>query len=56
MTKSKEFTYKELKAECLQLGLKTQFNVVSYLIGRNGFVDETDWNLIRELFMNNVVS
>lgn len=55
MTKSKEFTYEELKAECLQVGLKTQFNVVSYLIGYNGFVDATDWNLIIELYMNGVV-
>lgn len=53
--KKREFTYEELKAVCLQNGMKTRFSVVSYLIGYNGFVDETDWNLISELYMNEVV-
>lgn len=55
MTKNKEFTYEELKAQCLQSKMKTKFNVVSYLIGRNGFVDETDWNLIMRLSSDEVL-
>lgn len=55
MTKNKEFTYEELKAECLRVGMITRFNVVSYLVGWNGFVDVADWNLILELCRNKVV-
>lgn len=52
MCTKKEFkrvSYEELVKVCEKNGMKHKFDVVSYLIGYNGIIDEIDWKNIRRL-------
>lgn len=52
MCTKKEFrrvSFEELVKVCEMNGMKYKFDVVSYLIGYNGIIDEIDWKNIRRL-------
>lgn len=55
MKKNKEFNYEELKKLCNEDKLKDVSSLVSYLIGRNDYIDVDDWSKIMELRYNGVI-
>lgn len=57
MKTKKEFTrvsYEEMKELVIRMGMRERYNVVSYLIGYNGIVDEVDWENIGKLFLEDM--
>lgn len=58
MCTKKEFkrvTFEELVKVCEKDYMKYKFDVVSYLIGYNGIIDEIDWNNIQKLYRDGYV-
>lgn len=58
MCTKKEFkrvSYEELVKVCEKDYMKYKFDVVSYLIGYNGIIDEIDWNNIQKLYRDGYV-
>ena len=58
MCNKKEFkrvTFEELVKVCEKDYMKYKFDVVSYLIGYNGIIDEIDWNNIQKLYRDGYV-
>ena len=58
MSTKKEFrrvSFEELVKVCERYGMKHKFELVSYLIGYNGIIDEIDWENIRRLSRDDYV-
>ena len=58
MCTKKEFkrvSFEELVKVCEKDYMKYKFDVVSYLIGYNGIIDEIDWNNIQRLYRDGYV-
>lgn len=58
MCTKKEFkrvSYEELVKVCERDYMKYKFDVVSYLIGYNGIIDEIDWENIQKLYRDGYV-
>ena len=58
MCTKKEFkrvTFEELVKVCEKDYMKYKFDVVSYLIGYNGIIDEIDWENIQRLYRDGYV-
>lgn len=58
MCTKKEFkrvSYEELVKVCEKDYMKYKFDVVSYLIGYNGIIDEIDWENIQKLYRDGYV-
>lgn len=58
MCTKKEFkrvSYEELVKVCEKDYMKYKFDVVSYLIGYNGMIDEIDWENIQKLYRDGYV-
>lgn len=58
MCAKKEFkrvTFEELVKVCEKDYMKYKFDVVSYLIGYNGMIDEIDWENIQRLYRDGYV-
>lgn len=58
MCNKKEFkrvTFEELVKVCERVYMKYKFDVVSYLIGCNGMIDEIDWENIQRLYRDGYV-
>lgn len=51
----KRFSFEELVKVCESNYIKYKFDVVSYLIGYNGIIDEIDWENIRKLYRDDYV-
>ena len=51
----KRFSYEELVKVCERDYMKYKFDIVSYLIGYNGIIDEIDWNNIQKLYRDGYV-
>lgn len=58
MCTKKEFkrvSYEELVKVCEKDYMKYKFDIVSYLIGYNGIIDEIDWENIQKLYRDGYV-
>ena len=53
--KFKRVSYEELVKVCEKDYMKYKFDVVSYLIGYNGMIDEIDWENIQRLYRDGYV-
>lgn len=51
----KRVSYEELVKVCERDYMKYKFDVVSYLIGYNGMIDEIDWENIQKLYREGYV-